>query len=167
MRKVFLILSGFGLAVLSCSPTTTRHAQQDNPSHHLIEIRQPGIGMIGIDKVPNNAVIQTTSTDSDSGTSFFSYAVSFQDSVLILDKDKQLDLGKYYQYEMHKDWIALVNGDSIRPVFYQPGVKRSLQTNEAIIVFEVAPGCEPDTLLFMDSYGAWGQHEVYLGNNLK
>ena len=147
------------IVLFACKSAEKKNTVQAE-SNHYVEIRQLGIGMISLDKVPNEMVLQK-SAGSDYNK-FFSYAVSFRDSSLITDQKKQLEMGKYYQYDMHKDWIALVNGDSVRPVFFQPGVKKTVQVNEGIIVFEIPSGIEPDTLFFSDSYGAWGQHQIFL-----
>jgi len=157
--KTVSALSFLVIVLFSCQSAEKKSTVQPE-SKHYVEIRQRGLGMISLDKVPNEMVIQK-STDS-SNNNFFSYAVSFQDSSLITDPKRQLEMGKYYQYDMHKDWVALVNGDSVRPVFYQPKVKKTIQVNEGIIVFEIPSGIEPDTLFFSDSYGAWGKHQIFL-----
>jgi len=130
-----------------------------NESNHYLEIRERGIGMISLDKVPNTLVMRK---DKDNNPNFFSYLVNFHDSSVTTDKKKLLDTGKYYQHDMYKDWVVLVNGDSVRPVFYQPSIKKTIQADGGVIVFEIPSGSEPDTLIYMDSYGTWGTHQLFL-----
>ncbi|HET6995789.1 MAG TPA: hypothetical protein VFI06_12445 [Chitinophagaceae bacterium] len=133
-------------------------ASVPEPKHYL-EIRERGIGMITLDKVPNKMVMQQGTNNNGP---FFSYKVAFLDSSLQTDRKKQIDIGKYFQYDMYKDWVMLVKGDSVRPVFFQPEIKRITQLDEGVIVFEVPSGIEPDTLLYLDSYGTWGVHQLFL-----
>lgn len=126
------------------------------PEQHDLEIRQRGVGSISIDQVPNSVLKAGT----DSG--FVSYRIRFTDSSLTTDPAKSDELNKYYQYTMSKDWVLLAAGDSIRPVYYQPVVKRFAQVNEGIAVFELDPGRAADTIVFLDSKGIWGSHKVSL-----
>lgn len=155
MKRIWAI----GLVVLcACHQVTTR---QKAVEEHYLEIRERGKGRIYLDKVANRQVM--VAKQEDTGKSHFvSYRVSFEDSVLITDIKKQQERGRYYQYEMEKDWIMLVNGDSIRAVFAQPFPKHSLPLTESIVVFELSEGLQPDTLFYRDSYGYWGQHFILL-----
>jgi hypothetical protein len=160
--KNALILTILVAVIFSACKSSGEKITAENHASHYVEIRQRGVGMIGLDKVPNETVMELP---KDTGNvNFFSYSVSFQDSTLVTDAQKKLEMGKYYQYDMQNDWVAMVNGDSVRPVFYQPKVKKSVQLNEGIIVFEIPSGIEPDTLIFADSYGYWGKHQVFLNN---
>jgi hypothetical protein len=156
--KVAIIYLVVVISFFSCMQEKKKN-MTSSESNHYLEIRERGVGMISLDKVPNTMVMKK----SEYGNSaFFSYQVSFLDSSLITDPKKQLDINKYYLYDMYKDWVALVNGDSVRPVFFQPGIKKTSQVNDGVIVFEMPRGIEPDTLLYLDSYGAWGTHQLFL-----
>ena len=156
--RVILIYIAVVMSFISCQDKIQKAVPAPEAKHYL-EIRERGVGMITLDKVPNKMVMQD---NGDNNGSFFSYKVGFLDSTLITDKKKLMDIGKYFQYDMYKDWVVLVNGDSIRPVFFQPEIKKIAQLNEGVIVFEIPSRIEPDTLLYMDSYGAWGAHQLFL-----
>jgi hypothetical protein len=135
---------------------------------HAAEINNKGIGMIYADKIPCNAVMQET-RDTGSHTVFHCYRIGFIDSLFVAKATgkKDLDAGKYYQYGMEKDWVALVNGDSLTPVFFQPKERFEEQRHEAVIVFETPGDKEPDTLIYKDSYGAWSTQQLILNSNKK
>ena len=134
---------------------------------HEAQIQREGAGMIYIDKIPCSTIIQ--SEDSDGTTSFHCYRVGFIDSLAFgkaADK-KSLDAGKYYQYDMQRDWVALINGDSSRPVFYQPRQRLENHRYEGVLVFEIPKDNEPDTLVYADSYGSWGTQTIIINSNKK
>lgn len=115
--------------------------------------------MISLDRVPNNMIMKTVGKDS--GTqNFVSIRVSFQENNLLMDKKKSAEQGRYFQYGMEKDWVSIVHGDSLRPVFYQPLEQRSGQIHEGILVFEIPGGKFPDTLFYKDSPEVWGRQLV-------
>jgi hypothetical protein len=131
-----------------------------NAGEHWAEVKMQGVGMIYIDEVPCSSVL--SEVDSGKGeTEFHCYRVGFVDSLPAKAKDKkELDKGKYYQYDMHKDWVALIDGDSIRPVFYQPMIKKEMNKEESILVFEITKDKQADTLVYNDSYGLWGRRVI-------
>ena len=152
----FLVVSS--TLLFSCHTNKTPAQPREK---HWIEIGLAGEGMMYLDAVNNQEVMQEK-VGGDTATQFYSFLVGFQDSVLTTDDKKELAKGKYYQYEMYKNWVALVNGDSIAPVFYQPKTKRYKQTEEGILVFEFPRNIKPDTLVYKDSYGPWGVQRIAL-----
>jgi hypothetical protein len=156
------LLAASGL-FYSCKEVKQTHATRK----HLASVNNRGIGMIYVDKISSGAVIKTS--DSTGDTEFYCYLVGFVDSIITMKpKDnKDLATGKYYQYDMQHDWMALANGDSIKPVFFQLKQKFEQNKYEGILVFEAMKGKEPDTLVYTDSYGSWGSRQFIIQNNLK
>jgi hypothetical protein len=160
MKQVLpIILLGMFLSFCSCMGKHSSKLAFGVGSHE-IEVREKGIGMIYLDRVPNSKVMRENSNTK--GTKFYSYLVGFQDSSLITDNKKKLERERYFQYDMYRDWVMLMNGDSLRPVFFQPLPQKIQQAEEGILVFEIPYNKVSDTLIYTDSYGSWGQHQIYL-----
>jgi hypothetical protein len=149
-----------GILIAGCN-TPKAEKKSVQRKKHWIEIGLKGEGMMYLDGVPNAAVMQENKNDS-SGTEFCSFLVGFQDSSMAVDAKKQEEKQKYFQYEMYKNWTAIVNGDSIAPVFFQPKAKLQQQMDEGILVFEYPVGKKPDTLVYKDSFGPWGLQQIIL-----
>lgn len=133
---------------------------------HQAQVHKEGQGMIYVDEISCSSVMRSIDSN-DGSSSFYCFRVGFIDSLAVakaIDK-KSLDAGKYYQYDMQKDWVALVNGDSSLPVFYQPRQRIENHRHEGILVFEVDK--EPDTLIYTDSYSTWGKQSIIINSNKK
>lgn len=158
-KKIVKSVPVYCLFTFLMACTQNKQFQLTEPSRHWAQVDQMGVGRIYLDKVPNLSVMKA----SDNGNTIFSsYLIGFEDSLIITDRKKMLAKGKYYQYDMQKDWIAIVGKDSIKPVFFQPKVKTNPNVDEVIIIFELPPGRQPDTLIYNDSYGAWGIQKVII-----
>lgn len=131
--------------------------------HHEAMVSRAGES-IYVDRVSNRSVMRADS-DTGSRTIFCSFLVGWQDSAADMDKDRQRGREKYFQYSMQEDWVALVDGDSLSPVFFQerPGLNQQLK--EGVMVFELPLGAETDTLVYKHGYGSWGTRLFVL--NLK
>ena len=163
--KWTLLLAGSvaGIVCIGCNDK----GQNEPQEMHQAQIQKEGAGMIYVDKISCSSVLR--SEDSAGNTSFRCFRVGFIDSLVVAkatDK-KNLDAGKYYQYDMQTDWVALINGDSSRPVFYHPRHRMENHRNEGILVFEVPRDKEPDTLVYADSYSSWGTHVIIINSNKK
>jgi hypothetical protein len=128
---------------------------------HFVEISLQNVGRMYIDEVPNDLVMKTGSKKNNT-SEFYSLLVGFQDSTLNASKPPDEKQTKYFQYDMPKDWFAIVDGDSLSPVFSVPRTKLHKETDEAIIVFEVPKGRRPDTLVYKDSFGPWSVQQIVL-----
>ncbi|HET9056044.1 MAG TPA: hypothetical protein VFN30_04265 [Chitinophagaceae bacterium] len=150
------------MAVLFMTTNACKHTKQKVlTQQHQVEIHNPGLGMIYIDKVPAQMVMSEADT-SEGITKFCCYQVGIIDSGFVAkatDK-KTLELGKYYQYDMQKDWFAMINGDSLLPVFFQPKTRKNANCFEGILVFETPKEKDPDTLVYKDSFGQWGTQNI-------
>lgn len=155
--SLFVLISA--IVLIGCN-TTGKKTKPAERKKHWIEIGLQGEGMMYLDGVPNGMVMQETKADSS--THFCSFLVGFQDSSMTIDEKKEEKKEQYYQYEMYKNWKAIVNGDSISPVFYQPKIRLQKQTDEGILVFELPQGKEADTLVYKDTYGPWGTQQIIL-----
>ena len=67
----------------------------------------------------------------------------------------------YYAYAVSEDWYAYVQGDSLRPVYFEPKVKIHKQVDEGILVFEIPVGHRIDSLIYNDSYNNWGVQKIF------
>lgn len=123
---------------------------------HLAEKNGPGVRLV-VDKVDNKLLMAAGERDR-----FVSYRIGFYDSVKPADKKELRERGVYYQYKMQRDWKAIVQGDSIAPVFYQPVAGLNDQVNEGVLVFELAEGQQPDTLVYEDATGLWQKQIIVL-----
>lgn len=128
---------------------------------HWIEIGLKNEGMMYLDAVPNNLIMNEQKIDT-AHTRFYSFLVGFQDSILRTDQAKEIRENRYYEYEMPANWTAIVNGDSLRPVFSQTNPKIYKQNSESILVFELPQNHVPDTLIYQDTYGPWGLQKIVL-----
>jgi len=167
MRNCVLLISGIVSCVIWLSACNSAKSNIVTEQHQ-VQIQKEGTGVIYIDKISCSSVIRSEDT-AGSKTSFRCFRVGFIDSLAIAkatDK-KSLDAGKYYQYDMQNDWVALVNGDSTRPVFYHPRQRMENHRNEGILVFEVPRDKEPDTLVYADSYSSWGTQIIIINSNKK
>lgn len=162
LRKVVVFYWALGLILLisACHSVT---ATPEAPVHHQAMINRPGES-IYLDRVSNASVMKET-IGSGAGTRFCSFLVSWQDSAVSTDKDRQRTREKYFQYDMQKDWVALVKGDSLYPVFFQERPGLNQQFKEGIMVFELPRDVTPDSLIYKDSFGTWGKRLFVL--NLK
>jgi hypothetical protein len=151
---------GFMLLVSACHSVT---AMPEAPVHHQAMISRGGES-IYLDRVSNASVMKEI-VDSNAKTIFCSFLVGWQDSTVNTDKDQQRNREKYFQYDMQKDWVALVKGDSLYPVFFQERPGLNQQFKEGIMVFELPRDATPDSLVYKDSFGSWGKRLFVL--NLK
>jgi hypothetical protein len=148
------------MLVLFCACTQNHKASAGViPQKHTAEIQKKGIGCIFLDRVSNAMILKENLGDSNSNR-FVSIKVGFKDDNLIADRSVAKERGLYYQFGMEKDWVALVQNDSITPVFYQPLEQRMQQLHEGILVFEISQGRFPDTLCYKDALGIWGKQMV-------
>jgi hypothetical protein len=116
--------------------------------HHDAQMSKPDGSLISIDAVPNSSVMRNADTDTGS-TRFYTFRVGIADS-LIADKKQEMVKQRYYDFEMEQDWIAVVNGDSMHPVFFHPQPQKTQVLKEFIMVFELPAGWKPDTLIYKD-----------------
>lgn len=157
--KIMFLQSAF-IAVIVMTGCKQKKSGNGMTEQHWAEVKMPGVGMIYVDEVSCSSVL--SEVDSSKGeTRFHCYRVGLIDSLPAKANDKKdLEKGKYYQYDMYKDWAALINGDSIRPVFYQPMIKKEINKEESILVFEIIKSKHADTLVYNDSYGLWGRRVI-------
>ena len=155
MNKILLCVAA-GLLLLSC------HLRQHpfNPAEkHQAAVKRPG-AMLYVDRADNRMVMQAT---PGLAGNFSSFRIGWADSLTAAEPNRQKE--RYFQYQMQQDWRALVNGDTLYPVFFQekPGLNQQLK--EGVIVFENAQGVQPDTLVYRDSFGNWGTQIFVLNRN--
>jgi hypothetical protein len=107
-----------------------------------------------IDRLDNRVVLQRQ--DSTGPTTFCSFLVGWRDSLPAGDAKRSQDKEKYIQYRMQQDWMAIVGGDTLKPVFFQERPHLDDQLREAAVVFEIPRGSRADTLVYRDTWGDWG-----------
>ena len=127
---------------------------------HLAEIHKNG-SVLYIDKVDSRRVMK-----SDDYSAFSSYKIGFVDSMPANVKMQQ-EQTVYFDYRMGNDWKAVIGADSIAPVYFQPVTGLNKMIKEAIIVFELPAGKQPDALVYNDSFGDWQKQIIALNQNYK
>lgn len=144
-----------------CLPACREAVTQAKPVvRHLAERHQNG-ATIYIDKVDSRRVMK-----ADSSEAFTAYKIGFTDS-LPHDKKYERDRTVYYDFRMANDWKAVIDGDSIRPVFYQPVTGLNNMVYEGIVVFELPAGRQPDELIYDDSFSDWQRQIIALTPHIK
>lgn len=149
MRVPVLIFFGV-LAVGGCRQRPVMAVVE---AKHLISISKSR-EVLYLDRLDNRVVLHAE--DSSGSTTFSSFLVGLLDSLAPKDGDKKREREKYIQYEMQRDWTAIVGGDSLKPVFMQEKPYLDGQLRENALVFEIPRGSRADTLVYRDTYGDWG-----------
>lgn len=156
--KILPILICIVLFCLSCQ--TGNSTKAASKQTHWIEINRPSVGFMYLDSIPLHSVMKITDT-LEMYNNFRAYLVGFKDSVPAIDKNKNIDNNKYYQYDMQHDWEAIDGGNTMKPVFYHSRATVHQSVTEGILVFETN-GSHPDTLVYTDSHGSWGTQKFIL-----
>ncbi|NML21273.1 hypothetical protein HHL16_10340 [Pseudoflavitalea sp. G-6-1-2] len=140
------------------------HACKSEPERkkHTIEVFSPG-SFFYLDPVKNKQVMQITSDEEDK--QFASYLVGFFDSTYTknvqqpkIDEDRSV----YYQFHMGENWRAVINGDSVEPVFYHPVQNADTRLGSGVLVFPVTEGKVPDTLVYRSAADGWSNMIISL-----
>lgn len=131
--------------------------KEANPARkkHELEIFRPG-SFFYLDQVKNKQVMQIKDAEEDK--LYASYLVGFYDSTWAPDPQqpkKTEERQVYYQFNMSNHWRAIVNGDSLLPVFYQPVPNADNKVNAGVIVFQLPEGIRPDTLVYKSAADGW------------
>jgi hypothetical protein len=165
LTAVYLL--GMFSIINGCTDGKAKTVKIESVEKHEAQIQSPGAGMIYADKIACDAVMRNT--DSNRTGAFHCYLVGFIDSLGIAkaqDK-KTLETGKYYQFDVQNDWMAMIQGDSVMPVFYQPKQRLESHRNEGVLVFEMKDGKGPDTLIYKgSSSNGWGPQQLVI-NSIK
>jgi hypothetical protein len=122
------------------------------PEKHQAMLIRPGAALY-VDRVDNRVMLQQDKASQDR---FCCFRIGWADSTVSADRTKDVDKGRYFQYNVQKDWKALAGGDTLLPVFFQERPGLSDRLKEGVLVFETPTGRQPDTLIYRDSFGAWG-----------
>ena len=152
-----------GLQVLLLAACHLRAHESPKIMHHLIEFRQKG-SLLYIDTVDNRYVLDMSKTNTSNHAFFHSFLIGLVDSTTGKAKDEKAK-EKYFEYDLEKDFTALVTGDSIKPVFFQPKTLIGKMGKEGILVFETNEKAFPDTLVYRDSFGGWGTQIIIINQN--
>lgn len=153
-----------GLLLAACH---NRSAPTVTPEKHLVLLTRPGNALY-VDRVDNRMVMQP---DSATQKNFCSFRIGISDSssgtagTLVADRRNLIEKERYFQYTMQNDWKALAGGDTLLAVFFQEKPGLSSLVKEGVIVFETPSGRKPDTLIYRDSFGAWGTQILSLTEN--
>lgn len=126
-----------------------KHGVKKNVKH-LVLLPYSTVGQLYIDSVPNKLVLKEQLNDTGI-YKFCCFRIGFTDST-VYEKKEQVLLNKYFDYEMQKDWVAVVNGDSIIPVLLQPIVKKDAFTREFLLVFEINKPNRIDSLAYKNNF---------------
>jgi len=148
MRLPFL----FNCVLLLIACQSAVPAARDD-RRHLAEKRYPGVGAIYLDTIANHVLLQS-SHDGREKSKFVSFRIGLRDSTSNAEAVRKANV--YYQYQMQNDWFAIVQADSLRPVFAQSTPQLNRNFIEQVMVFELPKDSNIDTLVYKDSFGPWG-----------
>lgn len=162
-RRIALALLPALPALAALTALTACHSHVPSatpPEKHLVLIHRPGAA-IYIDRVDNRVVMQNSDA---TGNKFCSFRIGLADS---MNTKPSLEKERYFQYTMQGDWKALAGGDTLLAVFFQEKPSLNAMVKEGVMVFETPEGRQPDTLIYRDSYGAWGTQLFVLNSRGK
>ena len=160
MRIIIITVVSFCL-LLATRCTNHARAKQNavTSKPHWLSVNNPAGDRLYIDSVPASAAI-TTLGAGDANTSFRCFVVGFEKKKIAQD-DKEKKAWQYFlQYQMPQQWAALVDGDSLSTVYYEPRVKVQEQRDECLLVFEVPKSRPISAFVFRDSIYAWGTTNI-------
>jgi hypothetical protein len=151
------VVAAFAL-LLTAAACQSRTAPSIAPEKHLAQLTRQGASLY-VDRVDNRVVLQPGKTAQNK---FCSFRIGWTDSLAVTGKSASPEKERYFQYTVQHDWKALAGGDTLIPVFFQekPGLNQQLK--EGVMVFETPTGRQPDTLVYRDSFGAWGTQILIL-----
>jgi hypothetical protein len=156
--KIMLLSMVCGVVCLQACQQSAAKAKQ--AVRHLAEVHKNGAA-IYIDPADSRQVMK-----ADSSELFTAYKIGFKDSETS-DKKHEQERNVYYDFKMVNDWKAVVAGDSIAPVFFQPLTGLNKSKKEGILVFELPAGKHPEALIYDDSFGDWHKQIIALNPHLK
>ncbi|MBL7740732.1 MAG: hypothetical protein JNK14_16050 [Chitinophagaceae bacterium] len=165
MKKSLVIATVPGLMIIAaCTNSDEAVMENETREKHEVEIHSKEAGMMYVDRISCNAVMWQADSN---GKVFQCYVTGFIDSLSVANATgkKDIETGKYYQYDVQNDWVMLKNGDSVSPVFFQPRQRLERHRYEGVLVFENKDDNDPDTLIYRDSYGLWGTQQVIINSN--
>ena len=140
------------MMVVACGRRQVASLAAVEPTH-LISVKKPK-EVLYLDRLDNRVVLAVA--DTAGPTTFRSFLVGLRDSLGMTDGKRLQEREKYLQYDMQRDWTAIVGGDSLKPVFFQERPHLDGLSREGALVFEVPRGQRTDTLVYRDTYGDWG-----------
>jgi len=131
---------------------------------HWAQVNNNRGGMIYIDTISCHNVMR-----NDPNSSLSNYTcllVGFIDSAALLPATdgRDIEQGKYFQFDMQKDWVGISGTDSMQPVFFHPKVTLERHRKEGILVFEHERNQRLESLVYKDSYGNWGTQKLTPAN---
>lgn len=133
---------------------------------HHAEIEKYG-SILFVDRVESKQVIKELVNGKESGGAFATYKIGISNP-FSTDSKRRSEWSIYFEYNMQKDWVAMLEGDSLSAVFFHPVIGLNGNTKEAILVFELPTNAkEPDTLVYNDSFGSWQKQIIPLNQNHK
>jgi hypothetical protein len=126
------------------------HSRQGSPKpvRHLAELKT-ATGTVFIDPFPVERVMSAAA--GNGSTQYCSYKVGFEDKHNP-DKEQAKAWQKYVDYDMDKDWVLVINKDSIPVVYNQPVVKHSSTLTESVLVFEIPNGQSALKMVYKDGF---------------
>lgn len=158
--KILMSVVGLLWMTESCNHPASAAA---SPVRHQVEIEKNG-SVLYVDQVESNRILKQEEETNTKG-SFASFKIGLNNSFPFNSK-REKEWGVHFEYNMTRDWVALIEGDSLSPVFFHPVIGLNTKTREAILVFELPAGArQPDTLIYNDSFGTWQQQIIPLNQN--
>jgi len=107
-------------------------------------------GILTIDSIPNDYVLKEITPNTK--IRFSCFKIGFIDSSgSIFQNQKEIEINKYFDYDIQNFWSAIDGLDTIKPCFSYPGFKKKYK-KEVILVFEHASDSKIDTLMYDNSF---------------
>jgi hypothetical protein len=153
-------LAGTVAVAISVLSLVACHSRQNNPKQirHFAELKT-ATGTVFIDPFPVERVMSVTA--GNTSTQYCSYKVGFEGKHNS-DKEQAKAWQKYVDYDMDKDWVLVINNDSIPVAYNQPVVKHSPTLTESVLVFEIPGGQSPLKMVYKDGFNYTGDKTFLL-----
>lgn len=148
------------VCVVLCLQACRQSVGGARPERHLAVLHKNGADLY-IDRIDSRRVMK-----ADSNETYVAYKIGFTDS-LQGDKKFEQERNVYYDFRMANDWKAVVENDTLSPVFFQPLTGLNNMNKEGVLVFELPAGKHPHVLVYDDTFGNWQKQIIALNPTLK
>jgi len=125
---------------------------KDLPAPHLAIFKNAGETLC-VDTLDNHLVFDKDNPGN--ATNLRCFLISWSDHLPEGDEMGLLQRQNYFQNQMQQDWLALVGGDSVHPLFFRQKPLLNRHLRQGALVFSLPPGGSIDTLVYRGTDGFW------------
>src|SRR5579871_1464365 len=138
-RFCFLVGAIVALVLTAyCHLPSSKH-----PPAHLAMVKQAG-ETLSIDSLDNKVLLGKDNPSIP--TTLRCFLITWADDLDNGDELGMICRDSYFQYRMQQDWVALVGGDSIRPVLFRNKPLLNRHLRQGAIAFSIPTGCRVDKI---------------------